>query len=134
MDSYSVATSWALFGAAVVGGCYYYWPTDQRRPNRYREDAQHAGRRRRNDQDERGRLQRRSTPDHSNDGSLTASTAAEPSSQKGNEITRKRKVVTKEAPQAQATPSVVVQPDEPEEIDMNTKQWAQQMVQGEEGT
>ena len=59
------------------------------------------------------------------------SSAAEKAPQAGSEVTRKRKAQTKEP--AQAAPAVVVQVDEPEEVDMNTKQWAQQMLQARKG-
>ena len=133
MDNYSVATSWALFGAAALVGCYYYWPKDDRRGDRYREDAQHAARRRRAEQEGRGRQQRRASPERSNETQQGASTAAERIPQSGKEVPRKRKAQTKEVPQTQPAPAVVVHADEPEEMDTSTKQWAEQMLQARKG-
>ena len=125
--NYSAVTSWAIFGAAVTGCAFYYWPKERRRTDRYREDAQHAARRKRNE-DARGRLPRRPSVD---DAVQSDSTATERAPQLGNEATRKRKVQMKEP--AQAAPTVVVQADEPEEVDMSTKQWAEQMLQARKG-
>ena len=130
MDSNSVAMSWGLFGAAVAVGCYYYWPKNQNRPDRSREDAQHAGRRKRNEQEGRGRQIRRPSPERSGDTTKAESTATDRIPSSGNEVTRKRKAQTKDIP---PTPAVVVQAEEPEEIDMSTKQWAEQMLQARKG-
>lgn len=128
MDNYSVATSWAIFGVAAAAGIYYYWPTDQRRGDRYREDAQHAGRRQRGEPTTRGRQPRRPSQEAGVEGE---SDAIEQTSQSGTENLRKRKVQAKEP--AQAAPAVAVPADEPEEIDMSTKQWAEQMIKARKG-
>ena len=62
-----------------------------------------------------------------------AHSTAEARQQGGNEATRKRKVQAKEPAKTQAPPTMTVQSDDPEEPDMNTKQWAQQMVQARKG-
>lgn len=131
MNNYSVATNWAIFGAVAIGGVYYYWPRDQRRGDRNREDAQHAARRRRTEQEARGRQQRRPSTERDIESVHGESSATEKVPQAGSEATRKRKAQTKEP--AQAAPAVVVQADEPKEVDMNTKQWAQQMLQARKG-
>ena len=125
-NSYSAATSWIIFGGVVAGCVYYYWPEKKQLGNKSREDAQHAARRK---AETRGRQRRRSSPERSIEDEITAT---ERPAQSGNENARKRKVQTKEP--AQPTTAVVVQADDdPEEIDMSTKQWAQQMLKARQG-
>lgn len=126
-NSYQVATSWIIFGTAAGACLYYYWPSDQRRADRNHEDAQH--RRRRNEHDARGRQLRRLNSEQDLNGE---SIATDRPAQGGNENAKKRKVQTKEPAQT-APPAVVVQADEPEEIDMSTKQWAEQMLKARKG-
>jgi hypothetical protein len=120
MDTYQVALSWGLFGAAAVGCCYYYWPNQTPRVNRNREDP---NRRRKNEAESRGRLSKRSS--EMDMGSSSAAEAA---------ATRKRKVQTKEPTSAPQAPAVVVSADDEDEVDNSTRAFAQQMAQNRKGT
>ena len=133
MDNYQAITNWAIFSTGVLGlGYYYYRTTQQRKPDRHREDTQHlAAKRRRSEQENRGRQNRRPTPEGSADVDQGRSTIVDAGiKQSSGDATRKRKLATER--QAQP-PSVVVQGEEPEEIDMGTKQWAEQMMQTRKG-
>ncbi|KAK3720435.1 hypothetical protein LTR37_003847 [Vermiconidia calcicola] len=131
METYSVITSWGIFAGAVLVAVYYYWP-EQRNPSRGREDATQTAKKRRTEQDGRQKQNRRLTPERVTESSNARSTGATAGSQGGSDATRKRKALTKEPAKAPA-PTVVVQDDEPEEIDINTKQFAQQMAEARKG-
>jgi hypothetical protein len=128
MDSYQVALSWGLFGAAAVGCCYYYWPAQGTRGARKREDAEPTRGRRMTDQDGKLRPNRRASE---LDTGATASKSGLPN---GNASTRKRKVQAKAPAPAQEAPAVVVKPDEEEDdIDDSTRAFAQRMAQTQKG-
>jgi hypothetical protein len=122
---YSAATSWIVFGGVVAGLSYYYWPEKKNPGDKYREDAQHAARRK---GEARGRQLRRASPERNVE---TETMATERPAQSTNENVRKRKVQTKE--HTQPAPALVMQADDPEDIDMSTKQWAQQMLKARKG-
>ena len=82
MDGYQALTSWAIFGTVVAAGAYYYWPTAQRRPDRYREDASHA-----NGGKKRRQIKQQDSTAIGEDG--TPNTQAEPN--QPAELTKKRK-------------------------------------------
>ena len=129
MDSYQVALSWSLFGAAAVGCCYYYWPGQDSRGTRRREDPDHTRGRRMADQDGKQRLNKRSS-----ELDLSNTTASKGGLQNGNASTRKRKVQTKEVASTQETPAVPVQSDDREETDNSTRAFAERMAQTQKGT
>ncbi|KAK5168081.1 uncharacterized protein LTR77_006649 [Saxophila tyrrhenica] len=129
MDTYQVALSWGLFGAAAVGCAFYYWPNDQTGASKRRDSTDNTSRRRKNEQDVRNRLSK-----NASDVDVGSSSAAESARQGGNAPARKRKVQTKEPTQTSETPAVVVSADEPEEVDMNTREFAEQMAQNRKGT
>lgn len=128
MELYEALTSWGIFAVVVSAGIFYYWPAQQRRAERRRDDAQNAGRRRRNEQETRQRPTER--PSSNDQAQSTATAASEPVA---TETTRKRKAPGKDPVRPTATPAVVVQDEQPEEVDMSTKQWAQQMLQARQG-
>ncbi len=109
--------SWGLFGAAAVGCCYYYWPSHNT-SNRRRDDPP-RGRRLESDA--------RQQPSKRGSEAVGSGTAAE-------KPTRKRKVQTKEPAPAQEAPALGFHAEEPEEIDMSTRAFAEQMAQKRKGT
>ena len=134
MDKYSALTSWTIFGVIITAACWYYWPRQQHRQDRRREDAQHApGKRRRTEQDNRERGLQRSESEQGADTQQTSTQKPRAARPQGVENTRKRKLVEKPAAPAQAAPSVRVQVAEPEENDTSTRQWAEQMMQARKG-
>ena len=131
MEGSSALWSWTLFAGACAGLGYYYWPRDQRRPERNRESAQPAAVRRRKNEEHDGRPKaiRRLTPDRATGGDGTQDAVK----QNGNDTTRKRKAQGKEPASGHVASSAAVQDYEPEEIDISTKQFAQQMAQNRRG-
>lgn len=135
MDTTASLTSWGITGALAAGGLYYYYyrPLQQNRPARNREDGQHGGRKKRNEQEPRGRQDRRPTPESANLADEIRRSGAEASRTHHKEAPKKRKAQAREPAKAQQVPTVAVQSDEQDEPDVNTKQWAEQMVQAQKG-
>lgn len=134
MDGYSAATSWVLFGTIVGVGVWYYYPRQQRRPSRSREDTQHAvtGRRKRNEQDDRTGQNRSLTPDPSTGTDPRIATVKTPSRPSSNDNLRKRKAQTQQSAPA-PTYAQVVQVEEPDQDEVNTRKWAEGMMQTQKG-
>jgi len=123
---WQTAQNWLVFLPVVGLLGYYYIPagtfTQERNPDQGRRGSL-ASNKKRDDEDTRTKTKERKPAQQEN--------VTPPAS---TENTKKRKAGKREqtAP-AKVTPSVVVQNDEPEEIDMSTKQFAMQMAQARKG-
>lgn len=130
MDSYQVALSWGLFGAAAAGCAYYYWPAAQdTRGTRRRDEPEQAARGRKREQEGKQRLNKQSSAADLATREVTGTATHGP-----NGSTRKRKVQTKEPAPFQGIPAVAVQADEPEDVDESTRAFAERMAQTQKGT
>ncbi|KAK5132901.1 hypothetical protein LTR08_008347 [Meristemomyces frigidus] len=127
MDStWQAAQNWLLFAGVAGGLGYYYWSQNKT------AQTTATTNRRRSVQEPLPKAKRRALPEQTKPDSKVAPKAAPKAS---NEGTKKRKGQTQQQPQAQLTPTVVVQDEQAgeEEIDMSTRQFAEQMSKARKG-
>ena len=123
MDTtWQAAQNWVLFAGVAGGLGYYYW--SQNKPAHTTATTD----RRRSVQEPQPKGKRRATIEQVKPDAKIAPKA-------NNEGAKKRKGQTKQQPQAQPVPTVVAQNDhaDEEEIDMSTRQFAEQMSKARKG-
>ena len=134
-SSYSTVTSWALFGTILGVGVWYYYPRQPqpRRSSRSQEEPPQArtARRKKHETDDKAR---RNTPIKASSSTAndTRSSPGPATGKKSNENLRKRKAPA-QSPAAAPTYAEAVKTEAADEDDMDTKQWAESMVQTQKG-
>lgn len=131
MDGWQATQNWLIFGAVAAGAVWYYAPKSARPAvEKLREVVQVPETAAKKKQPARPKKEKRVEDSKANIGSQAS--AASSATASNDDASKKRKSGSKQQ-QQQPTPVVVVQQEDDDEVDMSTRQFAQQMMSARQG-